>query len=41
MKTDVRFSTTGGIQLAANVYLPEKTNAKRLPAIVVSYWEAA
>jgi fermentation-respiration switch protein FrsA (DUF1100 family) len=37
MKTDVRFSTTGGIQLAANVYLPEKTNAKRLPAIVVSH----
>jgi fermentation-respiration switch protein FrsA (DUF1100 family) len=37
MKTDVKFPTSGGIQLAANVYSPEKTNAKRLPAIVVSH----
>ncbi len=37
MKTDVKFSTSGGIQLAANVYSPETTNTKRLPAIVVSH----
>src|SRR5580693_1119417 len=37
MKTDVKFPTSGGIQLAANVYLPENKSASRLPAIVVSH----
>src|SRR5580704_5448566 len=37
MKTDVKIPTSGGIQLAANVYLPENKSASRLPAIVVSH----